>query len=177
MQPSYSDPPSKRVFPSDAFGGGDKEEERERCLNAFLHNLNCVRSWFSKGHNFSNLRAFLYAKPALNGYFHWNNGPNSATMKFSHRTTKKSFGWRKIFRLPCSHWSHTSRKLFGSSVITPSSPFFILHRIKFSSLTVQQRTGLPSLFASRKNLAPAGPMSIFWSMLKETLGIEKNRRA
>ena len=79
---------------------------------------------------------------------------------------------------PCSHSSQTSKNRSGSSVITPSNPCLILHFIMSSSLTVQTYNGLPFAFASRVKRAPRkGNMSAFASILKDTLGTERNLRA
>ena len=71
----------------------------------------------------------------------------------------------------------TSKYFLGLSVITPSTSFLILQRIHCSSLTVHKNIERPAFLTSRINLAPSGPTRIFWSMLKETLGIARNFRA
>ena len=111
-------------------------------------------------------------------YFHQRIPPNSSTIILNQTISNHNLHPIRICLSPCSHASHTSRNLFGSSVITPSAPLDILHFIKDSSLTVHINIGRPRAFASRRNLEPMmGPMRVFWKRLKEMLGVCKNWRA
>lgn len=58
---------------------------------------------------------------------------------------------------PLSHRPQTSLNSFGSSVITPSTPFRILHSIHSSRFTVQTNTLLPASLAAFTNPPPPGP--------------------
>lgn len=111
-------------------------------------------------------------------YFHQRIPPNSSTIILNQIISNHNLHPIRICLSPRSHASHTSRNLFGSSVITPSAPLDILHFIKDSSLTVHINIGRPRAFASRRNLEPMmGPMRVFWKRLKEMLGVCKNWRA
>ena len=77
-------------------------------------------------------------------------------------------------RSPFSHASHTSRKRFGWSVMTPSTPLLILHRMKYSSFTVHTYSGLCFSLIALRSREPRGPKSDFCSMLKDTWGTCKN---
>lgn len=111
-------------------------------------------------------------------YFHQRIPPKSSTMILNQIISNHNLHPIRICLSPCSHASHTSRNLFGSSVMTPSAPLDILHFIKASLLTVHINIGRPRAFASRRNLEPMmGPMRVFWKRLKEMLGVCKNWRA
>lgn len=125
-------------------------------------------------HRFCSALPPLKAMLLWNGYFHLKITPKIITIICNQSIKRNSFLPMLIWRFPCSQSSQTSRYLFGSSVITPSSSCLMHHLIIASSLTVQAKTGLRAAFASRKNLLPMGPMSTFWRRLKDIFGVVRN---
>ena len=136
----------------------------------------CAPSFFPLGFTTALFR-LLFSLSVL-PCFHQNIVPKISTMKLIHAIPIHWPHEMSMFLFPCSHSSQTSRNRFCSSVITPSSSCLILHFIMSCSFTVHTYNGLPFAFASRMKRAPKkGNMSDFCSMLKDTLGTERNLRA
>ena len=121
--------------------------------------------------------AFLSALP-VPLYFHQKMVPKMSTMKLIQAII---IHWPRemwIFLCPRSHSWQTSRKSFGSSVMTPSNSRSRHHLIMSGSLTVHKYSGRPLALASRMKRAPkTGSMRAFCSMLKDTLETVRNLRA
>jgi hypothetical protein len=110
-------------------------------------------------------------------YLILNNVPKMETKTYIQSVIKY---WRQVTGssgMVSSQSSQTSLNFFGSSVMTPSTSLWMLQRIHFSSFTVHRNICRSAALTSAKNLAPKGPIMIFWSMLKETFGTFRKRRA
>lgn len=110
----------------------------------------------------------------VNPYRNLNRKLKTITSKFIQTTDGYSFKVSRCIGAFSSKSLHTSRNFLGSSVMTPSTSFFILHFIQPSSLTVHRKRARLCFLQSRINLLPIGPIMTLWSMLNETFGTLRN---
>ena len=73
--------------------------------------------------------------------------------------------------------AHSFKNFSGSSLITPSIPRPIHHRIWLSLLTVHANTGRPAFLAFLRSSAPTGPSRALKNMLNATFGTARNLSA
>lgn len=111
-------------------------------------------------------------------YLYLNSHENIIASRLNHIINIQSLPPKEIsFGFAESYSSQTSRYFLGSSVITPSTPFLMLHLIHSSSLTVHTNKDRFAALVSAINLGPPGPTRIWRSRLKFILGRDRNCRA